>query len=105
MTKPSASKKPLPWLITPFTDWRPELSVFSSPKSGASLLKLPSARVPVANSTELREVIVLHFQKDFYFNDKEKAEKHGVHFWKGEGNSNQFFQSVSHWMPMPKLNA
>lgn len=55
--------------------------------------------------TELREVIVLHFQKDFYIHDKEKAEKHGVHFWKGEGNSNQFFQSVSHWMPMPTLDA
>lgn len=36
----------------------PKLSVFSSPKSDASLLKLPSARLPVASRTQLREVFV-----------------------------------------------
>ncbi len=51
---------------------------------------------------ELREVIVLHFQENFYPEGTEKYEKHGPHFWQGEGNSNQFFIAVTHWMPMPE---
>jgi hypothetical protein len=50
---------------------------------------------------ELREVIVLRFCKDFYANNAEKAGRHGVHFWSGEGNSNHFFTDVTHWLPMP----
>lgn len=50
---------------------------------------------------EIREVIVLHFLKDFYENGTPKYEKHGPHFWQGEGNSNHFFSDVSHWMPIP----
>ncbi len=50
---------------------------------------------------EMREVIVLKFLKDFYPANSEKCQKHGPHFWQGEGNSNHFFKDVSHWMMMP----
>ena len=49
----------------------------------------------------LREVLVLHFQENFYPEGSEKREKHGPHFWQGEGNSNHFFADVTHWMEMP----
>lgn len=52
---------------------------------------------------EMREVIVLHFLQDFYPEGSEKREKHGPHFWQGEGNSNHFFKDVTHWMPMPEI--
>ncbi|MEY4331100.1 MAG: hypothetical protein RL609_1848 [Bacteroidota bacterium] len=52
---------------------------------------------------ELREVMIMKFCKDFYPANSEKGLKHGVHFWGGEGNSNLFFHSVTHWMPMPKF--
>jgi len=50
---------------------------------------------------EMREVIVLKFLADFYPEGSEKREKHGAHFWQGEGNSNHFFKDVTFWMPMP----
>lgn len=50
---------------------------------------------------EMREVIVLKFCKDFYPENSEKAQKHGKHFWSGEGNSNHFFNDVTHWAEMP----
>ena len=50
---------------------------------------------------ELREVMILHFQKNFFLNDPIKSEKFGIHFWKGEGHSNQYFNAVSHWMHLP----
>ncbi|MFT5979404.1 MAG: hypothetical protein ACI898_000163 [Flavobacteriales bacterium] len=52
---------------------------------------------------ELREVIVLKFLKDFYIDRPDKQEKHGLHFWQGEGNSNHFFADVTHWKPMPEF--
>lgn len=52
---------------------------------------------------ELREVMIMKFCKDFYPANSEKGLKHGVHFWGGEGNSNLFFHSVTHWMPLPKF--
>jgi hypothetical protein len=52
---------------------------------------------------ELREIIVLKFCKDFYPEGSEKFQKHGAHFWQGEGNSNHFFQDVTHWMNMPEF--
>jgi hypothetical protein len=54
-----------------------------------------------AGEFEMREVIVLKFQKDFYPEGSEKYLKHGPHFWQGEGNSNHFFNDVTHWQPMP----
>lgn len=50
---------------------------------------------------ETREVIVLRFCQDYFADNPEKREKHGRHFWAGEGNSNHFFADVTHWMPMP----
>jgi hypothetical protein len=50
---------------------------------------------------EIREVIILKFCKDFYPQGSEKFQKHGAHFWQGEGNSNHFFGDVTHWMEMP----
>ena len=50
---------------------------------------------------ELREVIVLHFQKDFFPHGTDKCAKHGPHFWQGEGSSNHYFADVSHWRTLP----
>lgn len=50
---------------------------------------------------EIREVILLRFLKNFFADRLDKAEKHGVHFWQGEGNSNHYFSDVTHWMPLP----
>lgn len=69
------------------------------------LAYVPGNRVFLPGKTgefEIREVIVLHFIRDFYPAGSEKYEKHGPHFWQGEGNSNQFFNAVTHWMPMPE---
>jgi Protein of unknown function (DUF551) len=66
---------------------------------------VPGNRVFLPGKTgesELREVIVLRFCKDFYPAGSEKFTKHGPHFWQGEGNSNHFFASVTHWMPIPE---
>jgi Protein of unknown function (DUF551) len=52
--------------------------------------------------TELREVLLMRFCMDFYPVDSEKGQKHGPHFWSGEGNSNRFFSDVTHWMPLPE---
>lgn len=50
---------------------------------------------------EIREVLVLVFLENFYKDDNEKREKHGLHFWQGEGNSNHFFSDVTHWAEVP----
>lgn len=75
------------------------------PTNGARVLGfIPGNEVYLpgkSGETELREVVVLYFQENFYFGDPEKATKHGLHFWKGEGSSNQFFTAVTHWMPLP----
>lgn len=65
---------------------------------------IPGNKVYLPGKTlefQIREVIVLHFFKDFYAAGTEKHEKHGPHFWQGEGNSNHFFADVTHWMPIP----
>ena len=51
---------------------------------------------------EIREVIILKFLRDFYPPGSEKRESKGPHFWQGEGNSNHFFNDVTHWMPIPE---
>jgi len=50
----------------------------------------------------VREVIVLHFRKNFFEDNEEKRKKYGLHFWSGEGNSNHFFNDVTHWKAIPK---
>lgn len=57
--------------------------------------------LPGLSGVELREVIVLRFLENFYAERPDKAAKHGIHFWQGEGNSNHFFKDVTHWMPIP----
>lgn len=54
---------------------------------------------------ELREVMVLRFCENYFAEQPEKREKHGVHFWAGEGNSNHFFADVTHWQPLPTAPA
>jgi hypothetical protein len=52
--------------------------------------------------TDLREVVVMRFAKDFFLKNPSKTGYSGVpHFWLGEGTSNRFFHEVSHWMPLP----
>lgn len=73
------------------------------PEDGQRLLAfVPNNKVylPGLMDTEMREVIVLKFLKDFYPEGSEKREKYGAHFWQGEGSSNHFFADVSHWRPM-----
>ena len=52
--------------------------------------------------SKLLPVIFLRFAKDFFGPQNPKREKFGPHFWLGEGQSNQYFDSVSHWMPAPE---
>jgi hypothetical protein len=75
------------------------------PADGQRLLAfIPNNKVylPGLQETETREVVVLKFLKDFYPEGSEKRQKHGPHFWQGEGNSNHFFKDVSHWTPIPE---
>ena len=52
-------------------------------------------------STELREVLLLRFCANFFAADPAKRDRHGLHFWSGEGTSNRYFAEVSHWMQVP----
>ena len=54
---------------------------------------------------EMREVLVLRFMENFFAAQPDKAHAHGRHFWSGEGASNQYFEAVTHWMPMPEAPA
>lgn len=47
-------------------------------------------------------VVILRFVANFFKDNPEKAEKHGPHFWLGEGLSNHYFDDVTHWQPMPE---
>jgi hypothetical protein len=51
---------------------------------------------------EMREVMIMKFCANFYPENSERGIKYGVHFWGGEGNSNLFFNAVTHWMPLPQ---
>jgi hypothetical protein len=51
---------------------------------------------------EIREVIVLRFCANHFANDTVKAQKHGLHFWAGEGSSNRYFSEVTHWKSIPQ---
>jgi hypothetical protein len=54
-------------------------------------------------ATELREVVVMKFARDFFVKNPSKTGYSGEpHFWLGEGTSNRFFQEVSHWMALPE---
>lgn len=54
-------------------------------------------------ATEVRQVVVLRFQRDHFLKHASKTGYSGPpHFWLGEGTSNKFFAEVSHWMPLPE---
>ncbi|MFM7104594.1 MAG: hypothetical protein ACKOW8_03665 [Flavobacteriales bacterium] len=76
------------------------------PKDGQRILGfIPGNKFFLPGKTgefEIREVVVLKFLLDFYPAGSEKREKHGAHFWQGEGNSNRFFADVTHWAMMPE---
>lgn len=53
--------------------------------------------------TELRELLLLRFLKDWFVHNPSKTGKAvGDHLWNGEGSSNHFFDAVTHWMPLPE---
>lgn len=76
------------------------------PEDGARVLcHLPNNNVYLpgkSGATELREVVILRFAKDFFLANPSKTGYTGEpHFWLGEGTSNRFFADVTHWMPIP----
>lgn len=76
----------------------------SLPEDGQRILAfVPNHRIvlPGKMDVEIREVIVLRFHLDFFSADPEKCTAHGPHFFSGEGVSNQYFDSVTHWRPIP----
>ena len=66
---------------------------------------VPNNYLPIpggGGEVELRAVKILVFEENFYGEHKPKHKNNeGFHFWTGEGLSNNFFQEVSHWMPLP----
>ena len=52
--------------------------------------------------TRFEPIVILRFVESFFKEGSEKYEKHGPHFWLGEGLSNHYFVDVSHWMPLPE---
>ena len=47
-------------------------------------------------------IVILRFVVSFFKEGTEKFEKHGPHFWLGEGLSNHYFKDVSHWRVLPE---
>jgi hypothetical protein len=55
---------------------------------------------------ESRPAVILRFAENFFLKNPSKTGKPtSMHFWLGEGTSNQFFEAVTHWMPLPKAPA
>jgi hypothetical protein len=51
---------------------------------------------------ELRPVVVLRLLHDHFIHHPSRTGYTGSpHLWQGEGGSNQFFDAVTHWMPLP----
>jgi len=84
-------------------DWIPITE--GVPKDGERVLAfLPKNIVYLPGGTgasKLMPVIFLRFAENFFGVDNPKREKFGAHFWLGEGQSNQYFSAVTHWMPAP----
>ncbi len=51
--------------------------------------------------TRYLPVIFLRFEKDFFGEKNPKRAKYGPHFWLGEGQSNHYYDDVTHWMAVP----
>lgn len=52
--------------------------------------------------TRFEPIVILRFAANFFKEGTDKMEKHGPHFWLGEGLSNHYFSDISHWMPLPQ---
>lgn len=46
-------------------------------------------------------IIVMKFHHNFFSEEKAAAKKTERHFWVGEGQSNHFFEDITHWRYMP----
>ncbi|MDQ3100747.1 MAG: DUF551 domain-containing protein [Bacteroidota bacterium] len=80
----------------------------SLPEDGARVICfLPDNLVHLpgkSGATEQRNILIMKFSRDFFMKNPSKTGHTGSpHFWLGEGSSNQFFNAVSHWMPLPVL--
>jgi len=54
-------------------------------------------------ATELKEVLILRFLENYFVENPSKTgNAKSPHLWSGEGSSNQFFEAVSHWKPLPE---
>jgi len=47
-------------------------------------------------------VIVMKFHHNFLSEEKAESKQTQRHFWEGEGQSNHFFEDITHWRPMPE---
>ena len=55
-------------------------------------------------ASELRDVVILRFAKDFFVKNPSKTGYSGSpHFWLGEGTSNRYFDDVGYWMALPEI--
>jgi hypothetical protein len=54
-----------------------------------------------SGETKNLQVIFLYFARNFFGPKNPKREKFGPHFWLGEGQSNHYFDDVTHWMEVP----
>jgi hypothetical protein len=76
------------------------------PEDGQRVLAfLPNNKIYLPGKTgeqRFLPVIFLRFARDFFSTENPKYEKFGPHFWLGEGQSNQYFDAVTHWMPVPE---
>jgi hypothetical protein len=68
------------------------------------LCYLPDNVQYIGKTDEIRPepVVILRFVANFFGEGNEKREKHGPHFWAGEGLSNHYMADVTHWMPLPE---
>jgi len=68
------------------------------------LVYIPNNEIYLPGKTGLKEritVIVMKFHFNFFSEEKAAAKKTARHFWVGEGQSNHFFEDITHWRPMP----
>ncbi len=76
------------------------------PSDGQRVLAfLPKNEIFLPGKTGEKEflpVIFLRFAENFFGEKNPKREKFGAHFWLGEGQSNHYFDDVTHWCEVPK---
>jgi hypothetical protein len=68
------------------------------------LVFIPNNEVYLPGKTgdkERVDVLVMKFHFNFLTPEKATEKKTARHFWVGEGQSNHYFEDVTHWQPMP----